>query len=63
MGESITVACNTPITFYYPTSDDEPNVTLTTENGVTIHPFFSFNYKTLYSIPREYKNTRITITW
>ena len=63
MGESITVACNTPITFYYPMSDDEPNVTLTTENGVTIHPFFSFKYKKLYSILREYKNTRITITW
>ena len=62
-GERITVACNTPITFYYPMSDDEPNVTLTTENGVTIQPFFSLNYKTLYSIPSEYKNTRITITW
>ena len=63
-GTSITVACNTPIVFYYPMGDEAPNVTITTEGGVTLQATRQSNYgDTIYSIPSQYKNTRLTIAW
>lgn len=63
VGERITVACNTPIVFYYPMGDEAPSVTLTAANGTTIEPYYSTSYKRIYSIPSEYKNTYISVSW
>lgn len=63
-GTIITVACNTPIVFYYPMGDEAPNVTITTAGGNTLQATQQFNYgAAVYTIPSEYKNTHLRIAW